>query len=133
MVLLNSVFHTRSNFADSFLQFGYVPLRAFSSPVLGRESLKHIVLRGRHIIGLTGALTYLGTAVVARHVVECRARRLAVASKTAMDHGNPDLIAARYFFFALSDVNCRCLCFRGVVDLRPLNNNNSNNNKIVDY
>jgi hypothetical protein len=49
-----------------------------------------------------------------------------------MGHGNPELIAARYFIYALTDVLQMFLRFRGAVGYnaspRPLHNNNNNNN-----
>jgi hypothetical protein len=58
MVLVNSGFHTRSNFSENCLQFGHAPSRKFLSPVEGRESCKNICFKGRQIISLPGVLTY---------------------------------------------------------------------------
>jgi hypothetical protein len=66
MVLVNLGFHTRKNLSENNPQFGHAFSKIFSSPVLGRKSLKNIGLKWRRIIRLPGASTSLRPALAAR-------------------------------------------------------------------
>ena len=45
-MLVNSGFHTRKNFFESYPQFGHAPSEIFASPVLGRTRLKNVGFKG---------------------------------------------------------------------------------------
>jgi len=76
-VLINSGFHTRSNLSEN------IPL--FGSPILGRKSLKNIGLKGRRIIHLSAAPTFLGPALVVRRRLVLVYRRFGTAKGEQFD------------------------------------------------
>jgi hypothetical protein len=64
MVLVNLGFHVQNNFSENYLQFGHMPSKNFSSPVIGRKSLKNISFKGLQIIYLPRVATCLGPALI---------------------------------------------------------------------
>ena len=124
MVLVNSGFHTRSNFSENCLQFGHAPSREFLSPVEGRESCKNICFKGRQIISLPGVLTSQGRPWL-RNIqwkpsglhteldgVLWRGRlRWTVAIVSSSQHVS--------LFFAVTNVNCLWFCGAVGVERKP--------------
>ena len=51
------------NFSENYPKFGHALSKMFAKSVLGRRSLKNVGFKGRQIISLPGAPTFLGPAL----------------------------------------------------------------------